>query len=119
MQGTGSRPISALAVILLAISWGSAGAQATLPTLRARSRTIDVVDGGHLRRGYWVADPEVELDVYVARRSRDARRVEFRSDVDSLSLDVQPGASADFVVVLEGGERCPTRISTLRRGARS
>lgn len=94
-----------------------AGLQDETPVLRARAATLDVIDGGHLRRGYWTADPALPLDVYEARRSSVPRRIEFRSDLGSLTLDVAPGTTRDFVIELEGGGRCATRVSARRLGA--
>ena len=92
-------------------------ASAQSSTLPARSQSIDVIEDGHLRRGYWYADPGVALDTYVARRTQATRSVEFRSDLGSLVFEVAPDTTIDFVVVLEDGRRCPTRITAPRRGA--
>jgi hypothetical protein len=90
-----------------------------LPTLRARSRTVDVIDNGLLRRGYWFADPQVPLDVYMARRADVRRTIEFHSDLESKVFELEPGETLDFAIALEDGGRCVTRISTQRRGGRS
>jgi hypothetical protein len=85
-----------------------------LPVVRASSTTVDVEDGGRLLRGIWTISPETELDVYSARRAPGARRVTFRTDVDSISFAVEPGQYHDFAVVLDGKRCCHTRISTQR-----
>ncbi|MBK7644591.1 MAG: aspartyl protease family protein [Planctomycetes bacterium] len=85
--------------------------------LRAHSARIDVQDGHNLRKAYWTATPSVAPDVYYAQRSQHARQVSFRSDLDSISFEVEPGHDYDFVVSLDGKD-CPTRISTLRESCR-
>jgi len=108
--------LSVAAAALLLV--GAARAQGPLPVLRSNATTIDVEDGGLLREDHWVVLPDVPLDVYHARRSSASKRVTFRSDVDSLSFDVEPGREYDFVVLLEGRVECRTRISTRRASCR-
>src|SRR5262245_40745032 len=91
-------------------------AQEALPTLRAESRLVDIQDGDRLLKGIWTIDPAVALDVYLARRTSKPKRVTFITDVDSLSFDVQPGRTYDFVILLKGTQACHTRLSTLRQG---
>ena len=93
-------------------------AQESPPVLRANSRTVDIRDGSRFLKGGWTVDPAVALDVYVALRADEPKRVAFISDVDSLSLDVQPGRTYDFIVLLNGTEPCRTRISTRQQGYR-
>jgi predicted aspartyl protease len=89
--------------------------QKSLPVLRANSKTIDVQDGDRLRKGIWVADPSVEVDVFCAGRSDKKRTVTFISDIDRLAFEVEPDKMYDFVIVLNDKERCTTRLSTFVR----
>jgi len=91
----------------------AASAQENPPVLRAHSRTVDVQDGDRLLKGIWACDPRLELDTYAARRSDLKRSIRFISDLDSISFDVEPGRSYDFIVLLDGKDACRTRISTL------
>jgi hypothetical protein len=84
-----------------------------LPVLRANSPIIDVQDGDELLKGDWRVDPTAALDVYDARRTTAEKRVTFITDVDSMSFDVQPGHTYDFIVLLNGKDACRTRISTM------
>jgi len=86
-------------------------AEVPLPILRAHSRQVDVQDGGHLMKGVWTVDPRVPLDVYEAQRSAEPRQVTFITDQESMSFDVQPGRTYDFIIQLDGKEACRTRIS--------
>jgi hypothetical protein len=84
-----------------------------IPILQAKSATIDVRDGDKFLKAAWTADPIVALDVYEAQRSTLRKRITFISDIDSLSFDVHPGNTYDFVVMLNGKTPCPTRITTV------
>ncbi|MFO0826534.1 MAG: pepsin/retropepsin-like aspartic protease family protein [Phycisphaerales bacterium] len=86
-----------------------------LPVLRANARAIDVQDGTRLHKGGWIVSPDVELDVYEADRTVGPKTITFISDIDRLAFDVAPGQQYDFVILLDGNTRCPTRISTLRQ----
>jgi predicted aspartyl protease len=86
-----------------------------LPVLRANSRSIDVQDGTRLHKGGWAVLPDIELDVYEADRTLGPKTITFISDIDRLSFEVTPGQHYDFVILLDGATRCPTRISTLRQ----
>jgi hypothetical protein len=82
-----------------------------LPVLRANSPVVDVRDGNHLLKGIWAVDPAVPLDIYDAKRSAAPKRITFISDIDSLSFDVEPGHTYDFIIEL-GKKDCRTRIAT-------
>lgn len=86
-----------------------------LPVLRTNAPTIDVQDGERLHKGGWVVSPEVALDVYNADRTLGPKTITFISDIERLSLEVEPGKQYDFVVLLNGTTRCPTRVSTMRQ----
>ncbi len=80
--------------------------------LRADSPMVDIQDGARLWKGIWTIDPTVALDVYNASRDARPKRVTFISDVDRLSIDVEPNRTYDFVVMLKG-QACRTRVSTM------
>jgi len=113
------RECSAAALLMLTVAvCGSAAGDDQLPVVHAGSTRVDIQDGNRLLRGIWTVAPEVELDIYYARRSKDERKVTFRTDVDSISFRVLPGQTHDFVVLLEGKHRCRSRISTMREACR-
>jgi predicted aspartyl protease len=105
----------ALFLLVVLLMHGTTLAQDDVPVLKANSKTVDVQDGDKLLKGGWAIDPTVELDVYDARRSSKERRVTFITDVDSMSFDVQPGRTYDFIILLNGAEACRTRISTMKQ----
>ena len=92
--------------------------QQNLPILKTNSTSIDVQDGVQFRKGHWSVDPDLELDIYYAQRSRHAKTIKFISDVDSISFQVTPGQDQDFLIQVPDGRRARTRISTLRRPLR-
>lgn len=53
--------------------------------------------------------------MYEADRTVGPKTITFISDIDRLAFDVAPGQQYDFVILLDGNTRCPTRISTLRQ----
>lgn len=107
--------IPVMLVVLLAVP---AVGDDQLPVMRANSTSVDVQDGNRLLRGIWTVAPDVELDVYFARRSRGERKITFRNDIDSITFTVRPGQTYDFVVLLDGKHRCRSRISTMRETCR-
>jgi hypothetical protein len=104
---------AALAFSLAAALSGRAAGQDDLPVVRANSTTADIQDGNRLLHGGWTIQPDVGLDTYYARRASGGRRVTLRTDIESISFDVRPGRHYDFVVLLDGKQKCRTRISTL------
>ena len=103
----------ALFLLVAVIAAQAALAQQALPVLKANTAAVDVRDGDRFLKGDWIIDPTVALDVYVARRTTEGKRVTFITDIDSMSFDVQPGHTYDFVILLNGKDACHTRISTM------
>ena len=110
--------LAAALLMLTVLFGGSVAADDQLPVVRAGSPRVDIQDGNRLLRGTWSVSPGTDLDVYYARRSKGERKVTFRTDVDSISFQVRPGQSYDFVVLLDGKHRCRSRISTMRETCR-
>ncbi len=105
-----------LLVFSFATSYCAAQESRKLPVVRANSKTVDIQDGSHLLKAHWTISPNIERDVYYAERSDKKKRITFRTDIDSFSLDVEPGQNYDFDVLLNNKDLCHTRISTMRRG---
>lgn len=110
--------LAAAMAMLSVVMCGAAADDAQLPVVRASSTKVDILDGNRLLRGIWTVAPEVELDIYYARRSEGERTVTFHTDIDSISFQVLPGRDYDFVVLLDGVQRCRSRISTMRETCR-
>ncbi len=112
-----AHPAVLVALVALFIVHSTA-AQDALPVLKASSTAVDIQDGDLLLKAGWVVDPAAALDVYDARRTTRAKRVTFITDVDSMSFDVDPGRTYDFIILLNGKDACRTRISTMAQGFR-
>ncbi len=100
-------------VFVLGLANRAAVAQQVPPVLHATSPVVDIQDGDALLKGIWVADPALGLDVYDAIRTAKGKKVTFISDIDSVSFDVAPGRTYDFVIEIAGKDRCRTRLSTM------
>jgi len=116
--GWARSPRTGLLVALILLLAQAVGAQDPLPILRAKSAVVDIQDGDLFLEGGWLLDPAAPLDIYLARRSPRAKRVTFITDLESMSFDVEPGRTYDFIIDLEGKGACRTRISTLAGGCR-
>src|ERR1700722_7387215 len=87
-------------------------AQSTLPLIRATSRQVSINDGGYLDKNSWNLSPTARPDVYTADRTRHAKWVTFYTDIDSIRIKLQPGATFDFIILLNGKDSCYTRIAS-------
>ncbi len=81
-------------------------AQSKLPIIKANSSTVDILEDGVLKKGYWSIAPEVNPDIY----ETSAKRITFYTDVDSISFDIEKDKNYDFEIKLNDGERAFTRI---------
>jgi hypothetical protein len=113
-----SSTVRALVLLMALATSRAAFAQPTPPVLRANAATVDVRDGDRFLKGDWISDPAVPLDIYVARRTTEAKRITFITDIDSLTFAVQPGQTYDFDILLNGRDVCHTRISTMTQAYR-
>jgi hypothetical protein len=91
-------------------------AQHTLPTLRSGTRAMLVRDG-HSRMDWWV-EPGPQPDTYHMAFPLVGGAVTFVSDVDSITITVQPGEYRDFIVRVRDSIDCLTRISAVPTYAR-
>ena len=104
-----------LVIVLLATATRELKAQNGVPVIKANSTTVDIQDGHNFRKGHWTIDPNIKVDTYYPQRSRTVKTVAFRTDIDSISFEVEPGRDYDFVILLNGRDSCRTRISAMRR----
>ncbi len=104
-----------LAVVLLAGEARKSEAQDGVPVIKANSTTVDIQDGHNFRKGHWTVEPNLKIDIFCPQRSWTAKTVTFRTDIDSISFEVESGHDYDFVILLNGKNSCRTRISAMRR----
>lgn len=84
-----------------------------LPVVRANSRVVTVVDGENHKENDWYVIPESNPDIYYVDIPRKRQRVTFKTDIDSISFDVEPAQHYDFIILLNDQDRCHTRISAI------
>ncbi len=86
--------------------------QATLPVLKTNVNKLDIKEGDNLQKGGWVLAPNIELDIYEADNKNIEQTITLSSDIDSISFKVKPNSDYDFIIVLNGKDKFPSRIST-------
>jgi hypothetical protein len=103
-----------LLLVLLSLSLAPRGlfAQSTLPLIRATSREVSINDGGYLDKNTWNLSPKARPDIYRADRARHAKWVTFYTDIDSIRVKLRPGATFDFIILLNGKDSCYTQIAS-------
>ncbi|MGK0363101.1 MAG: hypothetical protein ACI85O_000143 [Saprospiraceae bacterium] len=84
-----------------------------LPVLNSNSPTVSYSDNGWFEKDGWTLVPEAKPDVYLSDRSSKTKKVIFYSDIDSIEFKVKPGATFDFVILLNGKDSCFTRIQSV------
>ena len=68
-------------------------------TVKAKSRTITIIDGDDRLVGQIV--PELDVDTYVYHPSGNPKTISFITDVDQIDFRVDPGEVIDFSIELE------------------
>jgi hypothetical protein len=92
-----------------------AAASGEIPILRSGSKSITIIDGDHIKTNYWWVMPERHPDYYYVEIPMKPHSVTFQSDIDSITFPVEFGEEHDFVVQLNDGVSCPTRIRATYR----
>ncbi|XOV93431.1 MAG: hypothetical protein ACFHWX_01720 [Bacteroidota bacterium] len=101
--------------LILAALLGMVGqltlAQRDLPIISASSKSVDIRDGNHFKKGYWYIFPDRKPDYYYVEIPEKPHQVTFITDLDSISFDIKYGENYDFIILLNGNDSCFTRIS--------
>lgn len=100
--------------IVLIFMCSIGNAQPISKILRSNTKNISVREGHNFYKDYWGASPEVKKDIYYAHRFKQKSRITFYSDVDSVSFDVTPRKTYEFIILLNGKDSCHTELSTIR-----
>ncbi len=87
-------------------------AQSTLPVIKATSKRVTIKDGGYLDKNAWTISPEIKPDIFTADRTRKTKWVTFYTDIDSIKINVKPGTTYNFIVLLNGKDSCYTQIAS-------
>lgn len=80
------------------------------PVIKATSVHVDIKDGDLLRKGIWDLSPEIRPDRFYPIGPKKERKMTFYTDIDSISFQVKPGHTYDFVILLNGKDSCFTQI---------
>lgn len=97
--------------IAIIISNCSSFAQNNLPVLKTNIKVLSVKDGDVLRSNFWTIEPDLDLDVFEASKLNETKTVSFYSDIDSISFELTPRTSHDFLVI-HGTDTCKTQIKS-------
>lgn len=83
-------------------------AQKKMPIIKANSTTVDIKDGDNFRKGAWRISPDVKPDIYTTFN----KKVTFYTDIDSITLKINPKVEKyDFMVLLNGKDSAWTQIA--------
>jgi hypothetical protein len=100
-----------LSTVLLLIFVQCVFSQNSLPVIKASSKSVNIRDGNHFKKGYWYIFPDRKPDYYFVEIPEKPHAVSFITDLDSISFDVAYGNHYDFIILLNGKDSCYTRIS--------
>lgn len=77
-----------------------------ISVLKTNEKILQIVVDGKTQKVPWVVDPSVRPDVF----QTSGKRVMFRSRIDSISFDITPNSSYDFIVLTHKGDSAMVRI---------
>ncbi|MEO6230870.1 MAG: DUF998 domain-containing protein [Ferruginibacter sp.] len=79
-------------------------AQQQLPTISANSEKVDIrVGDDYFSKGGWILEPAKNPDIFSigSKWHYESKRVTFITDIDSISFNVQPGNTYNFIILKE------------------
>ena len=85
--------------------------KARIPTIKADSEYVSIKEGEILHKDSWAISTEVKPDVFVTNKFTGKKKITFMTDVDSITFEVTPNKTYDFVILFNG-KRAYTRIDT-------
>ena len=97
--------------IILITALLSCSYQKKLPVLKTTSKIVSIKEGKTLHDGMWTISSEIELDEFIARKFTGKKKISFISDIDTLTFDVKPNNTYDFIIQYNK-EKAFTRINT-------
>lgn len=74
--------------------------------LKTNEKTLRIIVDEKEQRSPWVINPSIRPDIF----QTSAKKVTFRSPIDSISFDITQNSCYDFVVVTHKGDSAMTRI---------
>ncbi len=97
-------------VILSLFSFAGYSQTKEMKIIRAKHASVDIRDGKDFRKNTWIIEPETKPDVY--NTIAEEKRVTFYTDMDSISFDVKPNETYDFIILLNDKDSAWTQIKT-------
>lgn len=91
-------------------------AQENLPTIKADSLKVDIrVDEDYFVKGGWTLDSTKKPDIFSigSKWLYDSKKVTFITDIDSISVNIQPNSKYNFIILLNGKTPCYIQIAAL------
>ena len=85
--------------------------QQKLPIIKATSETAVIIEDGQPVSN-WNLSPQTKIDVYTTNKLTKPTYVKLRTDIDSISLSIEPGQYKDFIVLLNNKDTCYTRFQS-------
>jgi len=95
-----------LAILLFLFSFTSA--QNNLPLIYANSTSVDILEGGKIKKEAWTISPDIKPDIYITEISNN--KITFYTDIDSISFNVSTNGVYDFIIVLNHKDSAYTKI---------
>jgi hypothetical membrane protein len=104
-----------LPILLLFIGL-KAFSQQNFPTIKADSLKVDIrVDEDYFVKAGWTLDSTKKPDIFSigSKWPYNSKKVTFITDIDSISINIQPNSKYNFIILLNGKTACYIQIATL------
>ncbi|OPC56669.1 hypothetical protein [Elizabethkingia bruuniana] len=95
--------VSLLFVMVLCFS------QQKVTVVKANSNKAKIYEEDNMVSG-WGINPKVNPDIHTTGKITKSKKVVFKTDIDSIVVNLKPGEKKDFIVLLNGKDSCYTRI---------
>ncbi len=102
-------------VVLLFSTGLKALSQDNLPVIKAGSVNVDIrVDDDYFVKAGWILDPSKKPDVFSigSKWLYETKKVTFITDIDSISVNIKPGSTFNFIILLNNATPCYIQIAT-------
>lgn len=83
--------------------------QNKLPLIKASAFKATITEGED-EISAWYLDARIKPDVFTMSKTINAKKLKFKTDIDSISLKLKPGQSFEFIVLLGDSDSCYTKI---------
>lgn len=95
--------VLSLLIVILCFS------QKNIPIVKTISNKARIYEEDNMVSG-WGIDPKMKLDTHTTAKFTKRKKVVFKTDSDSIVVNLKPGEKKDFIVLLNGKDSCYTRI---------